>query len=638
MPWRRAFSSCWTTGPIPQEPPCTQPPTEALPESEKDRRLAQLQHEIEGLRDYLRLTIEEHGAVQEELKSAHEEMLSANEEYQSTNEELETSKEELQSTNEELTTAIEELRNRNRDLGVLNVELEHTRLASERALAYADAIIETVHSPLAVIDGERRIKRVNRAFVESLEVSRQKVEGLLVDVADAQPWKIPELRQRLSDVIGDGKPIENWEVILDLPIRGRRVVSLNARRIPGDREREDLVLLGVDDVTDRADIATDLLANNQRKDAFLAMLAHELRHPLTPIIHATHLLRLGDTDPKTAALYETIDTQTQRLVRFVNDLLDVVRINRGLFEIERERLDLAEVVRQAASSIRPLAELRRQTVTLLLASRPLLVAGDAGRLSQMVTNLLENAVKYTGTGGQITVTLEPQGTEAMLSVRDSGIGIEPDALTAIFEPFTQVDGESARSQGGLGLGLSVVRRVVGLHGGRVEARSAGRDAGSEFVVWLPAVSGKEAPAPQHEGRTETSSSASVSRPRRVLVVDDREEVTSSMTRLLAAWGHEVAIAGDAATALTLAAVYQPDCAIVDLSLPVVSGYDLARRLREAHPARPLFLIAFTGHGDGTVRENCRAAGFDACLVKPGDPIVLKELLESMSTADGVIAN
>ena len=392
------------------------------------------------------------------------------------------------------------------------------------------------------------------------------------------------------------------------------------------------MLLAVDDVTDRADIATDLLANNQRKDAFLAMLAHELRHPLTPITHAIHLLRLGDAAPATAALYETIDTQTQRLVRFVNELLDVVRINRGLFEIERERLDLVEVVQQAASSIRPLVELHRQTLTLSLASSPLLVTGDAGRLSQMVTNLLENAVKYTGAGGQITVTLEPQGAEAMLSVRDTGIGIAPNALTAIFEPFIQADAESARSQGGLGLGLSVVRRVVGLHGGRVEARSAGRDAGSEFVVWLPTLSGKEAPAPRQESRTETSSSAPVSHSRRVLVVDDREEVTSSMTRLLAAWGHEVAVAGDAATALTLAAAYQPDCAIVDLSLPVVSGYDLARRLREAHPARELFLIAFTGHGDGTVRENCRAAGFNACLVKPGDPLVLRDLLSGVPEA------
>ena len=208
------------------------PPGDTLPESEKDRRLAQLQHEIEGMRVYLRAAIEEHGAVQEELKSAHEEMLSANEEYQSTNEELETSKEELQSANEELTTTIEELRNRNRDLGTINVELEQARAASERALAYADAIVETVRSPLAVIDGDLRIKRVNRAFVADLEIPRENVEGVLIDDAIGGPWNIPELRQKLNAVIRDGEPMEDWEVTLNLPLRGRRVVTVNARRIP----------------------------------------------------------------------------------------------------------------------------------------------------------------------------------------------------------------------------------------------------------------------------------------------------------------------------------------------------------------------------------------------------------------------
>ncbi len=604
-----------------------QPPPDALPESEKDRRLAQQQHEIETLRDYLRLTIEEHGAVQEELKSAHEEMLSANEEYQSTNEELESSKEELQSTNEELTTTIEELRNRNRDLGIVNVELEQARLASERALAYADVIIETVRTPLAVIDAELRILRVNRAFLTDLEIPQENVEGLLVDGVDGPPWNIPGLRQKLNAVVRDGESLDDWEVTLNLPVRGRRVVTLSARRIPGDRERAHRVLLAFDDVTDRASVAADLLANNQRKDEFLALLAHELRHPLTPITHAIHLLRLADADSATAELYETIDTETRRLGRFVNELIDVVRINRDLLEITPERLDLVDIVQRAAASIQPLVQQHRHTLTLALASGPILVDGDAGRLNQVVTNLLENAVKYTEAGGQISLTLERQGAEAKLSVRDTGVGIAPNILARVFEPFTRAATDVALSGGGLGLGLSVVRRVVGLHKGRVEARSAGRGTGSEFIVWLPTLPQREAPAPRKGELTKRSAEGVMAR-RKVLVVDDREEVTASLTRLLRTFGHQIAVARDAESALTLAAAFQPDCAIVDLGLPGVTGYDLARSLREAFPDGRLLLIAYTGNGDEGVRERCRAAGFDAFLLKPGNPADLEDLMRT----------
>ena len=609
------------------------PPVGMLAEPEKDRRLAEQQREIETMRDYLRAAIEEHGAVQEELKAAHEEMLSANEEYQSTNEELETSKEELQSTNEELTTTIEELRTRNRDLGILNSELDQARIVSDRALAYADGIIETVRSPLAVIDGDLKIKRVNRAFASDLEIRPEDVEGLFIHDVDGGRWNIPELRQRLNAVIRDDHPIDKWEVTLNLPLGGRRVVTLNARRIPGDREREHLVLLAIDDVTDRASIAADLLANNRRKDEFLSMLSHELRHPLTPIVHAIHLLRLADIDPTTAALYETIDTQTRRLVRFVNELMDIARIGRGLLEITREPLDLVDVVQQAVESIRPLVQHHGHTLTLALPNRPILVNGDASRLNQVVSNLLENATKYTETAGQITLTLEQQGDEAVLSVRDNGVGIAQEELGRIFEVFTQADSTLGRKGGGLGLGLSVVQRVLGLHGGRIEARSAGLASGSEFIVWLPTVSLKEGSAPRARSLAKASSSLAGPHARKkVLIVDDHEEITTSLRRLIGLWGHEIAVADDATSALALAAAFQPDCAIVDIGLPGVSGYDLAPRLRKELPAGELCLIAFTGHADDSVRAKCRAAGFDACVVKPGEIDELEGLLRGVSEA------
>ena len=280
------------------------PAGSTLPESEKDRRLAQLEREVEGLRDYMRAAVEEHGTIQEELKSAHEEVLSANEEFQSTNEELETSKEELQSTNEELTTTIEELRTRNQELSALNAELDRTRLASDRARSYADIIIETVREPLAVLDGAQRILRVNSAFSVNLEVSRKDAEGRLLHEIDNGRWNIPELQQRLGAVLTDAQPLEDWEVTVDLARQGRRTMALSARRIPGDTDRAELLLLAFDDTTARTNVTAGLLADGERKDQFIAMLGHELRHPLTPITHAIYLLKQRHLDPTEAELLQ----------------------------------------------------------------------------------------------------------------------------------------------------------------------------------------------------------------------------------------------------------------------------------------------------------------------------------------------
>ena len=262
---------------------CPAAAVSTLPESEKDRRLAQLEREVEGLRDYVRAAIEEHGTIQEELKSAHEEVLSANEEFQSTNEELETSKEELQSTNEELTTTIEELRSRNQELAALNAELDRTRIASDRARSYADIIIETVREPLAVLDRAQRILRVNSAFSLNLEVPREDAEGRLLREIDDGRWNIPELQRRLGGLLTDAQPLEDWEVTVDFGRQGRRVMSLSARRIAGDADRTELLLLAFEDVTARTNMTAGLLADGERKDQFIALLGHELRHPLTPI-------------------------------------------------------------------------------------------------------------------------------------------------------------------------------------------------------------------------------------------------------------------------------------------------------------------------------------------------------------------
>ena len=598
----------------------------ALTESEKDSRLAHLEREVEGMREYMRAAIEEHEAVQEELRSAHEEMLSANEEFQSTNEELETSKEELQSTNEELTTTIDELQGKNQELARLNMELDAANRTSEAARSYADTIIQSVGEPLAILDGTLRILRVNSAFAANLELPREEIEGrFLHEVGDAR-WNIPELHQRLRALLATAQPLEDFEVTRDLLPSRRQVMSLSARRIPGDADRTEQLLLSVQDVTARAAITAGLVASGERKDEFIAVLGHELRHPLTPIAHAIYLLRKTHQDPATLELLETIDTQTQTLLRFVNDLLDLSRINHGLIEIKPERLDFAAVTRESVHALQPFIEERRHALSLVVPAAPVYMRGDPGRLRQVVSNLVENAAKYTEPGGKITVTLEERGDQAVLTVSDKGIGIAAENLERIFEPFTQSHPPLASPSSGLGIGLSVVRRIVELHGGHVKATSAGSHAGSEFVVSVPLSAAHTRGDRGSRNVVNTSGPFVPVRARRVMIVDDHEEIRTSLTRLVGAWGHEVAVAADGSSALSLAETFQPECAIVDLSMPGMNGIELGRRLRQRFPPAQLCLIALSGYAGEGIREACLAAGFDAYLVKPGEIENLEQLL------------
>ena len=597
----------------------------AWTESEKDRRLAHQERELEGMREYMRASAEEHEAVQEELRSAHEEMLSANEEFQSTNEELETSKEELQSTNEELTTTIDELRSKNQELARVNAELDAARRVSEAARSYADTIIQSVREPLAVLDGTLRILRVNSAFAANLAIPREEIEGRFLHEVGNGGWNIPDLDHRLRGLLASGQALEDWEATRELLPQGRRVMSLSARKIPGDVDRAEHLLLSIQDVTAHADMTAGLVASGEQKDQFIAMLGHELRHPLTPITHAIYLLRKAHQDPATIELLETIDTQSQTLLRFVNELLDLSRISRGLIEIRPERLDFVAVARDAVHALQPFIEERQHVVSLVLPAAPLYVRGDPDRLRQVVSNLVENAAKYTQPGGRITVTLEPRGDDAVLAVSDDGIGIPAENLERIFEPFTQSHQPLINPSSGLGVGLSVVRRIVELHGGRVKATSAGAGAGSEFVVSLP-VSAADIRHDRGSNAGQTSAPLVALRSRRVMIVDDHQEIRASVSRLARSWGHEVALAADGPSALSLAEAFQPECAIVDLSMPRMNGIELGRRLRQRFPPAQLRLIALSGYEGADFRDACLAAGFDAYLVKPGEIPELERLL------------
>jgi two-component system, chemotaxis family, CheB/CheR fusion protein len=592
--------------------------TSALPESEKDRRLAQSDREIASVRDYLQATLEEHEAVKEELKSAHEEVLSANEEFQSTNEELETAKEELQSANEELTTTNDELRNRNRELGQLNVSLEKAR-------AYADVIVESMREPLLVLDGNLKIVRANRAFYADFKTRREDTEGRLLYELRTGEWNTPHLREKLHGVLTRSEPVNDLEVELTLPLADRRLMSLSARKISAADERGELILLALDDVTARAANADTLRETSRRKDEFLAMLAHELRNPLTPIRHAIHLLRHPQVDQSAAHLYDMIDRQTVRLVRLVDELLDVARISRGLIELKRETLDLGVLVRHAAEASRARIQECGHTLSLEVPDVGLLVDGDSVRLEQVISNLLENAAKYTPPGGRITLTLARMNGEAVLSVRDTGIGLESAVLERIFDLFTQVDHSLVRSGGGLGLGLAVVRRVLELHDGHIEARSPGLGQGSEFVVRLPVLSAA-IQMPQAAVDAQPKATIPATRARRVLIIDDNADSAEALALLARSWGHEVAVAHDGPGALALAESFAPESALVDIGLPGMDGYELARRFREQPRYRDLVLVALTGYGREEDRSAAHAAGFDGHLVKPAEVEALEGIL------------
>jgi signal transduction histidine kinase/DNA-binding response OmpR family regulator len=351
---------------------------------------------------------------------------------------------------------------------------------------------------------------------------------------------------------------------------------------------------------------------SRAKDEFLAMLGHELRNPLAPILTALQLMRLRGT-PGGEKERGVIERQVKHLVGMVDDLLDVSRVTRGKIELRKSRLELAEVVAQAIETASPLLEQHRHALTVEVPRAGLLVNADAARLAQAIANVLTNAAKYTPDGGRVQVAAQAEGSEVVLTVRDSGIGIAREMLPRIFEPFTQARQALDRSQGGLGLGLAIVRSLVTLHGGWVSAHSDGRDKGAEFAIHLPLAIGRvDAPSrPEPVQRR-------VPAGERVLVVDDNEDAAELLADMLAADDFSVRHALDGPSALAIAAEFQPDVAILDIGLPVMDGYELAARFRDHPRLSRTRLIALTGYGQPEDRARTAAAGFALHLVKPVD--------------------
>jgi len=368
---------------------------------------------------------------------------------------------------------------------------------------------------------------------------------------------------------------------------------------------------------------------DRRKDEFLATLAHELRNPLAPLRNAVEILRTPQSSPE---MHERalgmMDRQLRQMVRLVDDLLDVSRITTGKLTVRKSVFDLREAVRDAVETVRPFIDSRTHELETRLPEEPLAVDGDRARLAQVIGNLLHNAAKYTEPGGRISIAAAVEDGDVVVRVRDSGIGLDERSIASIFDMFVQVDRSLTRSHAGLGVGLTLARRLIGLHDGTITAYSEGLGSGSEFILRLPLADGvarAETPASTRAPRRD--------RPKRILLADDNVDFARSLAAVLERRGHEVRIAHDGAEALREVESFRPDFAFLDIGMPKVHGYELARRLRERAETADCVLVAVTGWGQEDDRRRAREAGFVRHLVKPVDPAEIESIVEGAAATD-----
>ena len=640
-------------------------------------------------------------------------------------------------------------------------ELRRAEQLVQDTVNYSENIIATLREPFIVLDDNLRIKTANRTFYETFRVSPEETENQFIYDLGNRQWDIPKLRTLLEEVLSDHHSIHDFEIEHNFPTIGRKIMLLNACRFVSVDIRLNLILLAIEDITERKQaeaavedselryrrlfetthdailildastkkileanpfiedllgysqaefvgkelwqlglfqdieeskaafrelqeqgyiryerlpletkdgrkVEVEFISNvyqmehrsviqcnirditersrlerqtheqaealaelDQRKDEFLAMLSHELRNPLSAIFNALHILRLQGTENPTQQKARIImQRQVGQLAHLIDDLLEVSRVITGRIQLHQERLEMRGIVERAIESARPLIDRCKHELSVSLPAEPIWLQGDPTRLEQVVVNLLNNAAKYTYEGGQIWLTAQQEGGEVVLFVRDTGVGIAPELLPRIFDLFTQADRTLDRSQGGLGIGLSLVQRLVELHGGTVEAHSVGLGQGSEFIVRLPALSlASESIAPIETAKQPAQTS-------RVLVVDDNMDAADMLVMMLQMSGHEVKAAYFGQTALEIAVEYQPDVVLLDIGLPDMDGYEVARHLRQQPQTKDVWLIAMTGYGQDSDRQRSQEAGFDHHLVKPVDPQKLKDLLATRAKQPG----
>jgi PAS domain S-box-containing protein len=507
----------------------------------------------------------------------------------------------------------------------LEVELQHQR-------ELLQTITDNADSALVMLDSSGYFTFVNPAFTRITGYTKEDLQGK--PVHDAVHYKYP-----------DGRPFPIEECPIDnsywnlKPIRGLQEVFVRkdgslfpvvAAVAPLEKDGETVGgVLEFRDVTEEKEMerllreaANHLADMNRQKDEFLAMLAHELRNPLAPILTATHLMKMKDlADPALQRIQDTVERQVLKMSRLVDDLLDVARITRGMVELKKATVDLASVLTHTVQTVRPEIDRREQRLYVSLSPEPLWIEADPTRLEQIITNLLTNSSKFTEQGGEIRISVERDGGEAIVRVRDTGKGISQHHLPYIFDLFTQVNPTIDRAEGGLGLGLTLVKNLTQQHGGSVEAHSEGPGKGSEFVVRLPLLQ-TSLPTQQEEKKKEERAELSL----RVLVVDDNRDAAQTLADLLPLWGVETRSVYGSREALQAAREFRPDAILLDIGLPEMDGYEVAKALRANPATSHMRLIALTGYGQEEDRQRTAEAGFDEHLVKPADLLQLQKLL------------
>jgi PAS domain S-box-containing protein len=505
---------------------------------------------------------------------------------------------------------------------------EELRQAEERMRSVVNHVIDGI----ITIDEQGKVESFNPAAEKLFGYTRPEVIGQNVKLLMPEPYH-GEHDGYIANYVRTGQA-----KIIGI---GREVVG---RRKDGSTFPMELAVsafhLGprrfftgiVRDITERKRLEHELrqrldeLAEADRqKNEFLAMLAHELRNPLAPICNALHLIKMPGADSVTVdEARDMMERQTHQLVRLVDDLLDVSRIIRGNIELRKEPLDLAVAVTRAVETAHPVIDAHGHQLNVSLPEQPIFVEADLIRLAQIIANLLTNAAKYTDVAGRIWLTVEREDEHGVVRVRDSGIGIAPEFLSRIFDVFVQGDRSLARSQGGLGIGLTLVKRLVEMHGGTVAVSSAGLGEGSEFVVRLPALS--EAQTRRAHERPGVQPRVTDALRRRVLVVDDNVDAAKSIAMILKLSGYDVHCVHDGPSALEAAQAYRPDVVVLDIGLPGMSGYEVAQRLRQQPEFKRTPLVAVTGYGQDEDRRLSKEAGIDHHLTKPVDPSALQRFV------------
>lgn len=491
------------------------------------------------------------------------------------------------------------------------------RFETEALLHRNQTLMQNSMNGIHVLDIKGDIVDANDAFCSMLGYTREEMARLNVADIDAQ-WTHEELQTKLKALIGKSAKFETVHRRKDGSLFEVEI-SVNGMEIDG----QCYLLASSHDITERKHAEKEQRESDRRKDEFLAMLAHELRNPLVPIRNAAHIIGgLGLPEPRIKWAQELIEGQVNHLVRLVDDLLDVSRIAQGKIALDCAEVELSALVGQLMQSIRPLAENKGLQLAVRLPGQAVWLHADAVRLSQVLFNLLDNAIKYTTAGGSIELDAHMAGQEIEICVRDNGMGIAAELLPRVFDLFQQGERTLERANGGLGIGLTLVQRLVKQHGGRVEAHSDGAGLGSTFTVRLPVIDTSVRPAAPETGDAGRASSGA-----RILLVDDDYAVADSTAMMLELEGFEVRVADSGQTALKIVPVFRPRIVLLDIGLKGMDGFEVAKRLRELPEGRSLCVVAMTGYGDEKTRARALASGFDHFMVKPVAFGLLRELLE-----------